>query len=95
MAMHNPALPGHFIREIYLRPRGLSIRACAGLLGIAPSTLGRLLNGSSRISPAMAQRLSRTLGRSPESWLIMQNMYDRWKDQLASASGATAPARRA
>jgi addiction module HigA family antidote len=26
----------------------------------------------------MALRLSKTLGRSPESWLTMQNNYDLW-----------------
>jgi len=26
----------------------------------------------------MALRLSKTLGRSPESWLIMQNNYNLW-----------------
>lgn len=28
------------------------------------------------ISPEMALRLSRVLGRTPESWLAMQDMYD-------------------
>ncbi|MBM4056479.1 MAG: HigA protein (antitoxin to HigB) [Planctomycetes bacterium] len=27
----------------------------------------------------MALRLSKTLGRSPESWLIMQNNYNLWQ----------------
>lgn len=30
------------------------------------------------ISPAMALRLSKCLGRSPESWLHMQDSYDLW-----------------
>jgi len=29
----------------------------------------------------MALRLSKTLGRSPESWLIMQNNYNLWQAQ--------------
>ena len=32
----------------------------------------------SGISPEMALRLSKALGRSPESWLAMQDAYDLW-----------------
>lgn len=47
-------------------------------LGVSASTLNRLLNGESNISPEMALRLSKALGRSPESWLAMQDQYDLW-----------------
>ena len=47
-------------------------------LDVAPSTLSRILNGSSRVSPEMALRLAKTLGRSPESWLAMQDAHDLW-----------------
>lgn len=40
--------------------------------------MSRLLNGSSRITPEMALRLSKTLGRTPESWLSMQDSHDLW-----------------
>jgi addiction module HigA family antidote len=47
-------------------------------LGVSASTLNRLLNGGSNISPEMALRLSKALGRTPESWLAMQHQYDLW-----------------
>jgi antitoxin HigA-1 len=78
MAMHNPPHPGEFITQIYLEPNNLSGRELAANLGVAASTLNRVLMGSSRISPEMALRLSKALGRSPESWLVMQNNYDLW-----------------
>ena len=78
MAMHNPLHPGEFIREIYLEPFGLSIRSLADSLGVAASTLARIVNAQSAVSPEMALRLSRALGRSPESWLAMQHNYDLW-----------------
>ena len=37
------------------------------------------MNGKSSISSEMALRLSKTLGRSPESWLVMQNKYNLWQ----------------
>lgn len=78
MAMHNPPHPGEFIREVYLEPFSISARQLATSLGVSPSTLSRLLKGESGISPEMALRLSKVLGRTPESWLIMQDMYDLW-----------------
>ncbi len=78
MSMHNPPHPGEFIREIYIEPYDISVRKVAESLGVSPSTLNRLLNGESNISPEMALRLSKGLGRSPESWLAMQDNYDLW-----------------
>lgn len=78
MAMHNPPHPGEFIREVYLEPFDLSARQLAARLGVSPSTLARVLAGSNRVSPEMALRLAKVLGRSPESWLAMQDAYDLW-----------------
>jgi antitoxin HigA-1 len=79
MAMHNPPHPGEFITEVYLEPNNLSGRELAAKLAVAPSTLNRILTGASGISPEMALRLSKALGRSPESWLAMQYNYDLWQ----------------
>lgn len=77
--MHNPPHPGAFIQEIYLTPNKISGRELALKLGVAASTLNRILNEASGVSPEMALRLSKTLGRSPESWLTMQDNYDLWQ----------------
>ena len=79
MAMHKPPHPGAFIQEIYLTPNEISCRELALKLGVAASTLNRVLNEASGISPEMALRLSKALGRSPESWLTMQDNYDLWQ----------------
>jgi addiction module HigA family antidote len=79
MTMHNPPHPGEFIREVYLKPHGITGRALAGKLGVAPSTLNRVLKGTSGISSEMALRLSKTLGRSPESWMAIQDQYELWQ----------------
>lgn len=78
MAMHNPPHPGEFILETYMTPFGLSCRYLAEHLDVAASTLSRVLKAQSGISPEMALRLSKALGRSPESWLAMQDAYDLW-----------------
>lgn len=78
MAMHNPPHPGEFILGTYMEPFGLSGRSLAESLNVSPSTLNRVLKQQSGVSPEMALRLSKALGRSPESWLSMQDTYDLW-----------------
>jgi antitoxin HigA-1 len=78
MAMHNPPHPGEFIASVYLKPNGITGRELASKLGVSPSTLNRILTGKSGVSPEMALRLCKCLGRSPESWLAMQHGYDLW-----------------
>ena len=79
MAMYNPPHPGEYIAEIYLEPNGISGRELALKLDVAPSTLSRILKGSSRVTPEMALRLAKAIGRSPESWLAMQDAHDLWQ----------------
>jgi len=76
--MHNPSHPGEFIKEVYLSPYNISSRTVAEKLLVSPSTFNRLINTESNVSPEMALRLSKTLGRSPESWLAMQDSYNLW-----------------
>ena len=79
MTMHNPPHPGEFIRSVYLEPFGMSARTLAENLAVSPSTINRVITGKSGISPDMALRLSKALGRSAESWLAMQDHYDLWQ----------------
>ena len=78
MAMYNPPHPGEFITDIYLEPHGISGRELAAKLDVAASTLSRILKGTSRVTPEMALRLSKAIGRTPESWLLLQDNHDLW-----------------
>lgn len=79
MAMHNPPHPGEFISSVYLEPNDITGRELASKLDVSASTLNRILTGKSGVSPEMALRLSKCLGRSPESWLAMQHNHDLWQ----------------
>ena len=73
MKQHKPMHPGEFIQRVYLEPFELGIREVAKALNVSPSTLSRLVNGKSDIVPNMALKISKVLGRSPESWMQMQD----------------------
>jgi addiction module HigA family antidote len=88
MAMHNPPHPGAFIQEVYLTPNEMSGRELALQLGVAASALNRVLNEASGVSPEMALRLSKALGRSQESWLTMQHNHDLWQAKQTVALDA-------
>lgn len=76
MTMENPPHPGEIVREMCIEPLGLTITQAAKGLGVTRKTLSLLLNGHASISPEMAIRLSKAFGRSPESWLELQSLYD-------------------
>jgi len=75
---HNPMHPGEFIKRVYLDPFNIGSNELARKLQVSPGLVSRLLNGKTDLSPAMALKLSKVLGRSPESWLLMQDNYDLW-----------------
>jgi addiction module HigA family antidote len=76
MPMKNPPHPGRSIQLDCLEPLGLTITEGAAVLGVARSTLSRVINGQSAITPEMAIRLAKAFGSTPETWLRMQQAYD-------------------
>ena len=76
---HNPMHPGAFIKRVYLDPFKIGSNELARRLQVSSGLISRLINGKSDVSPAMALKLSVVLGRSHESWLLMQDNYDLWK----------------
>ena len=68
--------PGEFIRRVYLVPFDIGSNELARSLKVTKSLVSRLLNSKVDVSPAMALKLSKVLGRSPESWLQMQDNFN-------------------
>ena len=79
MVMHNPPHPGEVVRELCIKPLGLTVTEAAQGLGVSRKTLSALLNGRFGISAEMAIRLSKTFGGSAESWVTQQAQYDLWQ----------------
>jgi len=80
---HNPPHPGAVLREDVLPELGLSVSEAARQLGISRVTLSRILHEHAPVTPEMALRIERWLGREhggrAEVWAGMQLDYDLWK----------------
>ena len=74
-----PTHPGEMIREDFLPDYGLTTASLADALGVSRQTINELLKERRSVSPAMALRLSRLFGNSPEFWLNAQNARDLWE----------------
>ena len=64
--------PGGFIKRNYMDELGLTATELADALEVSESTLSRLVREKIDLSPAMAVKVSKVLGRSAESWMAMQ-----------------------
>ena len=78
MKMHNPPHPGELLRELCLKPLGLTVTEAASALGVSRKTLSGILNGRAGISAEMAVRLSLAFETTAESWMNQQVQYDLW-----------------
>jgi addiction module HigA family antidote len=66
------------LREDFLPDYGLSVAALAEAAGVSRQSVNELLRGRRAISPAMALRLARLFGNSPEFWMDAQRAVDLW-----------------
>ena len=86
-SMFNPPHPGLTLRDDILPALQLQVGEAAAQLGIDRTTLSKVLNGRAAISPAMALRIERWLGRdyggAAEVWLAQQAAYDLWQARQA------------
>ena len=77
--------PGGFIKRNYIDELGLKAAELAEALEVSESTMSRLLNEKIDLSPQLAVKVSKVLGRSAESWMNMQAYHTlaRYQGELA------------
>jgi len=68
--------PGEVLREEYMRPLGLSVRALASEIRVSPIQITEIVTGKRAISIQMAIMLGRRFGTSGQFWMNMQYSYD-------------------
>jgi addiction module HigA family antidote len=74
-----PTHPGEMLREDFLPDYDLSVGEFAKAIKVSRQTVNELLNEKRALSAAMALRLSRFFGNSPEFWLNAQRELDLWE----------------
>lgn len=76
--MKNPTHPGEIIRNLIIRPRGVTVGQAARSFGVEEETLGRIITGQKGITPEIAMRLAIATDTTAQSWLLQQALYDSW-----------------
>ena len=78
LTMHTPAHPGEILRELYLKPLGITVTQAAEALGVTRKHVSAIVNGRAPVTPDMALRLATAFATEPELWVNMQAQYDLW-----------------
>jgi addiction module HigA family antidote len=73
-----PTHPGEMLREDFMPDYNLTTTGLAQKLAVSRQTVNELLLERRAVSPAMALKLSRLFGNTPEFWLNAQRAVDLW-----------------
>lgn len=73
---HYYSTPGQILSEEFLQPLGISRYRLAKAIGVSETAIGEIINGKRRITTAMAWRLAKALGTTPDFWSNLQTDYD-------------------
>ena len=76
-----PTHPGEMLREDFMVDYHLSVASLARALGASRQTINELLRERRAVTPAMALKLARLFGNTPEFWLDAQRAVDLWDAQ--------------
>lgn len=85
-----PTHPGEMLREDFLPDYGLSAAELAKALRVSRQSVNELLRERRAVSPAMALRLARFFGNTPEFWLNAQRAVDLWDAEKKDRSALRA-----
>src|SRR5512139_3311102 len=76
-----PTHPGEMLREDFMTDYGLTVASLAKSLGTTRQTVNELLRERRAVTSAMALKLARLFGNTPEFWLNAQRAVDLWAAQ--------------
>lgn len=71
-----PVHPGEILREDYIKPMGISVRALSLALHVPYSRLREMVDGKRGVSADTALRLERYFGSEAQGWLALQAAYE-------------------
>jgi antitoxin HigA-1 len=74
----DPIPPGEILLEEFMRPHGITQNRLARDIDVNPARVNDIVHGRSAITAAIALRLAKYFGTTPELWLNLQTDYDLW-----------------
>jgi antitoxin HigA-1 len=72
----DPISPGEMLLEEFMRPHGISQNRLARKIDVNLARVNDIVHGRSSIIAAIALRLAKYFGTTPELWLNLQTGYD-------------------
>jgi len=74
--IESPASPGDVLKELYLVPMGLEVTTLAGHLDLSAKSIENLIDGTTKVTPDTAIRLSKAFSTTALYWMQLQMNYD-------------------
>src|SRR3989442_15170759 len=80
----DPIPPGEILAEEFMKPNGISQNRLARDIDVNPARVNDIVHGRSSITAAIALRLAKYFGTTPELWMNLQAGYDLRKGRAAA-----------
>ena len=71
-----PVHPDEFLREVFLKPLGLSQYRVAREISVPPRRINEIVHGKRAVTADTALRLGRYFGTTALFWVNLQSRYD-------------------
>ncbi len=68
--------PGEILADEFMKPNGISQNRLARDIGVNPARVDDVVHGRSAITAAIALRLGKYFGTTPELWMNLQASYE-------------------
>lgn len=71
-----PIPPGEILAEEFMKPNGISQNRLSRDIDVNPARINDIVHGRSAITAAIALRLAKYFGTTPELWMNLQSSYE-------------------
>ena len=68
--------PGEILAEEFMKPNGISQNRLSRDIDVSPARISDIVHGPSAITAAIALRLGKYFGTTPELWMNLQASYE-------------------
>jgi len=71
-----PIPPGEILAQEFMKPNGISQNRLSRDIDVNPARINDIVHGRSSITAALALRLGKFFGTTPELWMNLQASYE-------------------